>query len=165
MNYEYIFGDYNFIDPEASIALGNELGDIIEYRSIWPFVPPLGYTVIAARKVFNIPTWTKADKEAGRLPEVGCVVMVGPETKATITAYDSIQKVFSVQCENESLDILKLHEILPIETPEERAKRVREKWCSSANMLISKDKDDRAESAVIYDAILSGELKMPEVQK
>ena len=170
IKYEAVFGDQTlFDDADPDVVLVETNG---VYRTFHKESDSRPYNIasvsrsdLAMRRIIKTPVWRKEDKEDGRLPEVGCAVMVGPETKAIITAYDSIQKVFAVQCEDESLDILKIHEMLPIESPEERANRVREEWCSSANMLISKDKDDRAESAVIYDALLSGELKMPEVQK
>ena len=129
--------------------------------------------VLAMRRIIKTPVWTKSDKEAGRLPEVGCAVMVGPETKAIITAYDSIQKVFAVQCEDESLDILKIHEILPIESPEEKAARLREEWCSnalgSASILSGMQEYElkRLGGYIgnIYDALLSGNLPVPVKEK
>ena len=118
---------------------------------------------LAMRRIIKTPVWTVADQKAGRLPEVGCEVMVSPKTKATVTAVDSIQKVVAVQCDDESLDILQPCEILPIETEAERQQREREEWCNSAAKLL-KNLEYSSTLTSIYDALLSGELKMPEVK-
>ena len=40
----------------------------------------------------------------------------------------------------------------------------KEEWCHSALKLINDELTDACDAAVIYDALLSGELKIPEVQ-
>ena len=120
--------------------------------------------IVAMRRIIRTPTWTVADQKAGKLPEVGCEVMVSPKTKATVTAVDSIRKVVAVQYDDGSLDILRSCEILQIESPEEKAARLREEWCANAAKQL-KNLEYSSTLTSIYDAILSGELKMPEVQK
>lgn len=118
----------------------------------------------AMRRIIRTPVWTKGDQKAGKLPEVGCEVMVSPKTKATVTAVDSIQKVVAVQCDDESLDILQPCEILPIETEAERQQREREEWVNHAyEKLISAAVKGKSSLGDIYDALLSGELASPKV--
>ena len=125
--------------------------------------PYLSADIAAMRRIIKDPKyWTWEDKKAGRLPEVGAKY-ISDDTEFTCHYIDNSGDVWG-HTKNDAVRCRSIGEIIPIESPEERANRVREEWCSSANMLISKDKDDRAESAVIYDALLSGELKMPEVQ-
>ena len=171
IKYEAVFGNQELFDGAGTftgldVVLHSIASGIKSYARSSDLTPESlrNHPICAMRRIIKSPVWTKADQQAGKLPDVGCVVMVGPETKATITAHDSIQKVFSVQCENESLDILKLHEILPVETQEDRARRVREEWCNSAAKLL-KNLEYSSTLTSIYDALLSGELKMPEVQK
>ena len=171
IKYEPVFGDQSLFDnaplgtelvghsggfyknsPDGPIYCGGCTFTTDEYRNI-------GF--IAARRIIRTPVWTVSDQKEGRLPEVGCEVMVSPKTKATVTAVDSIQKVVAVQCDDESLDILRPCEILPIETEAERQQRVRDNWCADANKLIAADKDYRSESAIIYDALQSGDLPVP----
>ena len=175
MKYEPVFGDQSLFDnaplgtelvghsggfyknsPDGPIYCGGCTFTTDEYRNI-------GF--IAARRVIRTPTWTVEDQKAGRLPEVGCEVMVSPKTKATVTAVDSIQKVVAVQYDDdESLDILQPCEILPIETEAERQQREREEWCNSAAKLLE-NLEYSSTLTSIYDALLSGELKMPEVKR
>ena len=175
MKYEPVFGDQSLFDnaplgtelvghsggfyknsPDGPIYCGGCTFTTDEYRNI-------GF--IAARRVIRTPTWTVADQKAGKLPEVGCEVMVSPKTKATVTAVDSIQKVVAVQYDDdESLDILQPCEILPIETEAERQQREREEWCNSAAKLLE-NLEYSSTLTSIYDALLSGELKMPEVKR
>lgn len=122
-----------------------------------------GQLEISMRRIIRTPVWTKGDQKAGKLPEVGCEVMVSPKTKATVTAVDSIQKVVAVQCDDESLDILQPCEILPIETEAERQQREREEWVNHAyEKLISAAVKGKASLGDIYDALLSGELASPK---
>ena len=125
-----------------------------------------GQFEISMRRIIRTPVWTKGDQKAGKLPEVGCEVMVSPKTKATVTAVDSIQKVVAVQCDDESLDILQPCEILPIETEAERQQRERQEWCKKASFIIpSVTCGLISDLGFIHDALVSGELKMPGVQK
>ena len=120
----------------------------------------------AMRRIIRTPTWTVADQKAGKLPAVGCVVMVSPNCTATVTAVDNIQKVVSVQCENQALDILAIHEMLPIESPEGKAARLRDEWVERAVGLTpvyeiaahGYSTQLRIDISSIYDAMISGDL-------
>ena len=66
----------------------------------------------------------------------------------------------------------KVYKAMPIETPEEKAARLREEWCSkaldSAGILSGMKHYDLKRLGEyigsIHDALLSGRLKMPEVK-
>ena len=68
---------------------------------------------------------------------------------------------------------ISLFDFLPIELPEEKAARLREEWCSkaldSAGILSEMKRYELKRLGEyigsIHDALQSGELKMPEVQK
>ena len=168
IKYEAVFGDQTlFDDADPDVVLVETNG---VYRTFHKESDSRPYNIasvsrsdLAMRRIIRTPIWTKADQEAGRLPEVGAKY-ISDDTEFTCHYIDKSGDVWG-HTKNDAVWCRSIGEIIPIESPEERANRVREEWCSSANMLISKDKDDRAESAVIYDALLSGELKMPEVQK
>ena len=121
----------------------------------------------AMRRIIRTPTWTVADQKAGKLPQVGCEVI---NTDHSISLY-VLCKVIYVDGEvvivyNGELSQTYSHKAFlvafkPIESPEERQQRVRNNWCADANKLIAADKDYRSESAIIYDALLSGDLPVP----
>lgn len=178
IKYEPIYGLQKPFDdgPEDAEAYGIFGNEVIYYKidktSVYCFdtdnqwshidgAPNIPF--LAMRRIIKTPVWTKGDQKAGKLPEVGCEVMVSPKTKATVTAVDSIQKVVAVQCDDESLDILQPCEILPIETEAERQQREREEWVNHAyEKLISATVKGKASLGDIYDALLSGELASPK---
>ena len=166
IRYEAVFGDQGLFDgADEDVVLAETNGVYITFHkeSDKPYpVASISRADLAMRRIIRTPTWTVADQKAGKLPEVGCVVMVSPNCTATVTAIDNIQKVVAVQCENQALDILAIHEMLPIETPEENAARLREEWCVHALKLINKNMSDSCDAVVIYDALLSGELQAPK---
>ena len=180
MKYEMIFGDEGLFDgaPEdcilAVVAPGEDKTFYLENNKSKlrgkVLVTVDGVVKLAMRRIIRTPTWTVEDQKAGKLPEVGCEVI---NTDHSISLY-VLCKVIYVDGEvvivyNGELSQTYSHKAFlvafkPIETPEERQQRVRNNWCADANKLIAADKDYRSESAIIYDALLSGELKMPEVQ-
>ena len=133
----------------------------------------------AMRRIIRTPTWTVADQKAGKLPEVGskavsvhdfCVVdILAVRNRCVVVCnsdvIDSRPCVFTV---DNFLEIFK-----PIESPEEKASRLREEWCGkaldSAGILSEMKRYELKRLGEyigsIHDALQSGELKMPEVQK
>ena len=132
-----------------------------------------GLPLLAQRRIIRTPVWTKSDQMAGKLPEVGCIVRVSPTENAKVVAVNTKMSVMAVQCNDESIDVLDIHEILPFETDAERQQREREEWCSKAldsagilsEMKCYELKRLGEYIGSIHDALLSGELKMPEVVK
>ena len=175
VKYEAVFGDQSLfdgcIDEFAYLVIKTSYGQkfTATHETINGVIPDYIETCgleIAMRRIIRTPVWTKEDQKAGKLPEVGCEVMVSPKTKATVTAVDSIQKVVAVQCDDESLDILQPCEILPIETEAERQQREREEWCKKASFIIPSVTGGLiSDLGFIHDALVSGELKMPGVVK
>lgn len=117
--------------------------------------------------------WTWEDKKAGRLPEVGAeVIRVDHEdegcnvTGVVIATWRCIENnTLSQVClklKDGSLFLVDLYEELkPIETPEEKASRLKDEWCKSAAKQL-KNLEYISALTSIYDAMLSGEL--PPVQ-
>lgn len=89
--------------------------------------------IIAMRRIIKTPIWTWEDKKAGRLPEVGCVVMaIGVNEVARIAAINN-DSVCSVCVVFEDGDFITLNfsGIAPIETPEEKAQREEDEFVTS----------------------------------
>ena len=123
---------------------------------------------LAMRRIIAEPKrWTVEDKKAGRLPEVGCEY-IGRGVLLTCVFVDKNRGVWGKSKDN----IMYCHEYLeiePIETPKEKAARLREEWCSnaldSASILSGMREYDlkRLGGYIgnIYDALLSGDLPAP----
>ena len=176
IKYEAVFGDQSLFDnaplgtelvghsggfyknsPDGHIYCGGCTFTTDEYRNI-------GF--IAARRIIRTPTWTVADWKAGKLPEVGSEI-AGDATGINKVLFSNDEFIVTLS-QGGAVGKYSKEEVFdyfnPIETTEERQYRDRNNWCGRANRLISTDTDDRSESAIIYDALLSGELKMPEVK-
>lgn len=107
---------------------------------------------LAMRRIIRTPTWTKADKKAGKLPEVGCRVFDAiNETEAVVKAANKRQ--VCLESGDGFIYLLPPSDIKPIESPEEKSARLRNKWCNRAM--------DYSTIQELYDAMLSGELTMP----
>ena len=92
-----------------------------------------GYLVAERRVIKEPKLWTWEDKKAGRLPEVGCVVMaIGVNEVARIAAINN-DSVCSVCVVFEDGGFITLHfsGIAPIETPEEKAQREEDEFVES----------------------------------
>ena len=193
MKYEAVFGDQSLFDdaPEdaemaASVcqmprwyAMFN--GKVLfcdSKKESWQsadFNHPDSQLLAMRRIIAEPKRWTVEDQKAGRLPEVGskavsvhdfCVVdILAVRNRCVVVCnsdvIDSRPCVFTV---DNFLEIFK-----PIETPEEKAARLRSEWCSnalgSASILSGMQEYElkRLGGYVgnIYDALLSGELSMP----
>ena len=120
----------------------------------------------AMRRIICTPTWTVADQKAGKLPEVGSK-LIYTETLDAFEFVGVIAGSMRWACKDFQdgfLYFFEQSEMSPIESPEEKAARLREEWCNSAAKLL-KNLEYSSTLTSIYDALLSGELKMPEVQK
>ena len=124
----------------------------------------------AMRRIIKEPKrWTLEDKKAGRLPEVGCRVdfchklntnwRTGEikyiDNQVTVIKADDIDRPFVYEFDRV--------EFKPIETPAEKAKRLRSEWVKYAlDLYMSSPKNDVASMGDVYDALLSGELQAPK---
>lgn len=141
--------------------------------------------IVAMRRIEEAPEpkrWTVADQEAGRLPEVG--VNVEFVFNDEFNYYEPIEELKDgdilnvlahvkgengctcVAVYNERTNYttqLVIESIRPIETPDEKAARVRSEWVKTAlHLYMSSSKNDTNSMGDVYDAMLSGEL--PPVQ-
>ena len=126
----------------------------------------------AMRRIIKEPKqWTLEDKKAGVLPEVGCRVdfchklntnwRTGEikyiDNHVTLIKADDIDRPFVYEFDRVEFN--------PIETPAEKAQRLRSEWVKHAlDLYMSSPKNDVASMGDVYDALLSGELKAPGVE-
>ena len=115
----------------------------------------------AMRRIICTPVWTKADQEAGKLPEIGCEY-IGRGVLLACVFVDKNGDIWGKSKES-LMYVHQSSEIKPIETEAERQQREREEWVNHAyEKLISADVKGKASLGDIYDALLSGELKAPK---
>ena len=120
--------------------------------------------VVAMRRIIKEPNrWTWEDKKAGRLPEVGWVVMAIDVNEVARIAAINNDSVCSVCVVFEDGGFITLHfsGIAPIETPAEKAARLKSEWCAKAAKQL-KNLEYTSTLTSIYDALLSGELQAPK---
>ena len=169
IKYEAVFGDQDLFIPAPSdaIVVRYVVKDFYNYESeVTSTTGKLrDYPIVAMRRIIKAPVWTVADQKAGRLPDVGCLVK--EKTTSDYCGYECIVRcIFEsevcVQFDDGSFRIDTIDNIEPIETPAEKAQRLRMEWCNEAGLVCSLGMTTLTR---IYDAMLSGELKMPEVQK
>ena len=118
-----------------------------------------GYARIAMRRIIRTPIWTMEDQKAGKLPEVGAK-LIFTETWDAFEFVGVIAGSMRWACKDFQdgfIYFFEQSEMSPIESPEEKAARLRSEWCNRAM--------DYSTIQQLYDAMLSGELKMPDVQK
>ena len=176
MKYEMIFGDAGLFDgaPESATHAVKGGGfysvknKFVSYVSSGIFngsnVEVLGGYLIAERRIIEEPKrWTWEDKKAGRLPEVGCVVMAIDVNEVARIAAINNDSVCSVCVVFEDGGFITLHfsGIAPIETPAEKAARLKSEWCAKAAKQL-KNLEYTSTLTSIYDALLSGELQAPK---
>lgn len=169
IKYEAVFGDQSLFDGAADdvILVIKDDGAPLFYRDKEKY--PRGNVRVSSRdfkvsmrRIIKTPVWTKADQEAGRLPDVGVtVIAIEYEEECKVAAINN--NAVCVVFDDGEFITLHVSGISPIEKPEERAKCVREEWCNSAAKLL-KNLEYSSTLTSIYDAIISGELKMPEVK-
>ena len=170
MKYEAVFGDQKRFNEQ-----NNEMTEVMLWHDYFGpnFVSikelsrmnlegaiPHGSVVLAMRRIIQEPKrWTVEDKKAGRLPEVGCSVYSDLDKQpATVLCVDNESDIW-FQCESGRVRCTDSYEISPLETPEEKAERLRNEWINEAINAVRKTDVNGYES--IYDALLSGTLSVP----
>lgn len=110
--------------------------------------------------------WTVADQQAGRLPEVGSQINhIVSKKPVDVLLYKNDVAVLCAPYVNcapfnvDKLSILSYYE--PIETPAEKAQRLKSEWCAKAAKQL-KNLEYTSTLTSIYDALLSGELQAPK---
>lgn len=195
IKYEAVFGDQSLFDGAGTftgldVVVHSIASGIKSYARSSDLTPESlrNHPICAMRRIIKTPVWTKADQDAGRLPDVGCVVayhIAKGKTPTEITTSwrendeleimkDLDEGLFSVfnkrteTCSNLVLDCIK-----PIETEAERQQREEDEWIDAAydctyvfgGTAEGEQQRLRKHLKAIRGAMLSGELKMPEVQK
>ena len=181
IKYEAVFGDQGLFDkapPDAEFACVNTVNQVRHYyKSVagemftftvaegWVKSSQSGWILAAGRAITYAPVWTKLDQQAGKLPAVDgkCRHLTGELVK-TVIAVTKTHIVLDADNGTDP-DVLYHDEFMqyyrPIETPEERAMRVRIEWSRTASKIAN---ETQGGMSAVYDAIISGELKMPEVK-
>ena len=116
------------------------------------------------------PVWTVTDQKAGRLPEVGAELIHKTKGICYFVGVGLVENAcWALKLQSGLIYIAEKSWCSPIETPEERAKREREEWCSkaldSAGILSEMKRYELKRLGEyigsIHDALQSGELPMP----
>ena len=177
MKYEMIFGDEKLFDgaPEDAEYAGWFCQETRWYMILNGKIlnsdggtwctsdnPYLSADIAAMRRIIPAPKrWTREDKKAGVLPEVGSIFTYRDET-LTCLFIDGDGEIWAHDIDNKIVTPL-LRNCQPIETPAEKAQRLRSEWVKHAlDLYMSSPKNDVASMGDVYDALLSGELQAPK---
>ena len=183
MKYEPIFGDQNLFNKakNSTVSVAKYADVIVFFDSYnllfdqilaWSRNTACDRPVFAMRRIIPEPNrWTWEDKKAGRLPDVGVIVKeIAYKSAYPVELGDGYEcKIIGVykdevclQFDDGSMRIDSIKNIEPVETPEEKAARLRSEWCNEAGGVCSLGMTTLTR---IYDALLSGELESPSKMK
>ena len=165
MKYEAVFGDQSLFDGAS------EFVDVIRFNDysreyLWgdlntiqllTFEELKAIPIVAMRRIIRTPTWTVADQKAGKLPEVGCRVDGGKI--AFVNSFNVVTELESGAVIVSSPKTF-LNTFTPIESPEEKAVRLREEWCRKCTSQFY-PRGRYGFPEMIYNALLSGDLPVP----
>ena len=180
MKYEPIFGDQSLFDgaPEDAVAVfKSPMRDsrCAYYRlshgheryiyTDWVGVPAVdSQTFNAMRRIIPEPKrWTVEDQKAGRLPEVGAKVDGGKVVFVNgFNVVTELKRGAVIVSSSKTF----LNTFKPIESPEEKAQRLRSEWINKAYVDFHRPGCElevlqKEQIKQIYDALLSGELPVP----
>ena len=180
--YEPIFGDQSLFygAPEDAVSVRYGKSEyIFDSEEIKATTGQLrDVPVVAMRRIIKVPTWTKADQLAGKLPEVGAkVIRVDHEDEGCNVIGEVIATWRCAENNESSQTCLRLKdgtlflvecysELRPIETPAEKAHRLRGEWIDNACSFICFYDICRVDAIksleITYDKLKSGELPMPK---
>lgn len=181
MKYEPVFGDQLAFDgmmPDCEFIVGTYGYKIKDGKCFYceKYNHKYGWSptgdavkalspVIAMRRIIKEPKrWTVEDQKAGMLPDVG-YEYIGRDVLLTCVFVDKNRDVWGKSKDN----LMCCHdysEIKPIETPEEKARRLRSELINKAYVDFQRlgcelEVLQKEQIKQIYDALLSGELTMP----
>ena len=175
IKYEAVFGSQELFDgaePDVFLVETNGVYKTFHKEttgkvSIWT----KSGCDLAMRRIIRTPTWTVADQKAGKLPAVGAIVVSdGFNEKCEFLGVGMVNGFFVVRLPNGLISINSASSFSPIESPEEKAARLRVEWCKkaigcapiSSEMQHYEMKRLGKYVGNIHDALLSGELPMPK---
>ena len=167
MKYEMIFGDERLFDGASEFVEVVRFNDYSrEYLwgdlntiQLLKFGELKAIPIVAMRTIIADPKrWTLEDKKAGRLPEVGSVFTHRNET-LTCLFIDADGEIWAHDINNRIVTP-SLRNCYPLETPEEKAVRLKGEWCARVRKICDTSRVTFV-IADIHDAILSGDLPIP----
>ena len=170
MRYAAVFGDQSLFDGanDCHVFACKKDGGAIYWHdhSILSAGSVTVRGCIAMRRIIAEPKrWTVEDQKAGLLPDVGAEFQTSiGKRKCVIT-----EGKFIFTVNGDAVEVFTIDSAMPIETPEEKAQRLREEWCSDAlsscSILSGMQRYElkRLGGYIedIYDALLSGDLSTP----
>lgn len=180
MKYEAVFGNQDLFDGASKYAViaikrpfisGVRSEEMYFFSSTFDAVMKAGSSFnfnnvilktaeYAERSIIQEPKrWTAEDQKAGRSPDVGSMVMVTSVDECASVAAINNDAVCVVFHDGEFTTLHKSG-ISPIETPEEKERRLRSKWVELVRNKAMISADEYTTEA-IYDALLSGTLSVP----
>ena len=179
MKYEMIFGDEKLFDG-AGLFTGidvvtRNIDDGLYRTSILSECTPSSLRInpiVAMRCIIKEPKrWTRGDKKAGVLPDVGakCNHCHSTDGRSVISVTD---KYVGIERDNYEMnpyfvthaEFIKYY--IPIETPAKKAQRERDEWAKKVSQFIDDELDcvnlvGEHVMRRFYNAMLSGDLPVP----
>lgn len=186
MKYEIIFGDEKLFDgaPLDSVCverfINTELVSVyVHHRTIDALLNTLiereavscasNRPDIAMRRIIQEPKrWTLEDKLAGRLPEVGSMILfINDMKQVEFAGTDGGDYLWYFKRDSGAFGSAYFNCFKPIETTEEKSRRERDEWAKKASEFIDDELDcvnlvGEHVMRRFYNAMLSGELPMPK---
>ena len=180
MKYEAVFGDQSLFDDapiEAThAAQGGGFyratdGGGVQYLSRGPLNGDMcnfidGYLIAERRIIAEPKRWTVEDKKAGKLPPIGSRYLAGSNKREFTCLFhgkgNGTNSIVGYTADGEVTGFY-VQYCYPIETPAEKAQRLRSEWVKHAlDLYMSSPKNDVESMGDVYDAMLSGELAVPK---
>ncbi len=176
IKFEPVFGDQSLFEdaPDDAIAIRVNDYKLITYYFLTEEHLALtnsrelkAIPIIAMRRIIKTPVWTVADQQAGLLPPIGSKYLTGGDMREFTCLFHSkgngtVSVIgFNSDDEVSGYQIQYCH---PIETPAEKAQRLKSEWCAKAAKQL-KNLEYTSTLTSIYDALLSGELQAPKGER
>ena len=169
MKYEAVFGNQELFDGAGTftgldVVVHSIASGIKSYARLSDLTPESlrNHPVCAMRRIIKEPKrWTVEDKKAGRLPEVGAIVVSdGFNEKCEFLGVGMVNGFFVVRLPNGLISINSASSFSPIETPEEKAQREEDEFVSLVESKYNKMPNEisfRAGIRAAYRKLKGGE--------